>query len=156
MKRILTPLVVAAVLFSIASYSHALSEELRQPKLFLPQGFDPGTAQKIQAVLSRGEFKFLGGLTSYWEPKFGTTLVYDADTPALYAFIAELARIPGMQVKVTFSADLSKETGSALQAGAWFVKYGHTTPNVIQVRINLASKQVRVDQLLELFRNNLV
>ena len=42
-------------------------------------------------------------------------------------------------MRLTFSRDLSKETGSALQAGSWWVIYSHTMPDTVTVRINLAA-----------------
>jgi hypothetical protein len=45
-----------------------------------------------------------------------------------------------MSVRLTFSSDLSKETGSALQAGSWWVIYSHTMPDTITVRVNLAAQ----------------
>ena len=49
-------------------------------------------------------------------------------------------------MRLTFSADLAKETGSALQAGSWWVKYAHTTPDTITVRVNLAADALGRDK----------
>ena len=98
------------------------------------------------SVLRSDRFKYLGGLTSYWEPEWSTTLVYEGDGKALAAFLAALNEVKGMNVRLTFSADLSKETGSALQAGSWWVKYSHTMPNTITVRINLAAEALGRDR----------
>jgi hypothetical protein len=85
--------------------------------------------------------------TSHWEPEWSTTLVYDGDAKILNGFLAELNRIEGFQIRITVSPDLSKETGSALQAGSWWVKYSHTAPDTVTVRINLAAEKLRGDLL---------
>jgi hypothetical protein len=97
-------------------------------------------------VLRSKEFKYLNGLTSYWPPEWPTTLVYDGNAEKLHAFIAALNKVGGVTVRLTFSRDLSKETGSALSAGSWWVKYSHTTPDTITVRINLAAESLGRDQ----------
>jgi hypothetical protein len=86
-------------------------------------------------------------LISYWEPAWSTTLVYGGNTKTLNDFLGELRQIPGFHVKVTLARDLSKETGSALQAGSWWVKYSHVTPDTLTVRVNLASAEINLEQL---------
>ena len=86
-------------------------------------------------------------MISYWEPDWSTTLVFAGDGQALQQQLADLARVDGLRVKVTLSRDLSKETGSALQSGSWFVKYRHTAPDVLEVRVNLASEQIDLKKL---------
>jgi hypothetical protein len=67
--------------------------------------------------------------------------------PALTTFLAALNEVKGMRVRLTFSSDLSKETGSALQAGSWWVKYSHTMPDTITVRINLGAQSLGGDKI---------
>jgi hypothetical protein len=40
-----------------------------------------------------------------------------------------------------------KETGSALSAGSWWVKYSHVTPDVITIRISLAAADLDMSRL---------
>ena len=42
-------------------------------------------------------------------------------------------------MRLTASPDLSKETGSSLQAGSWWITYSHTAPDTLTVRVNLAA-----------------
>src|SRR3954454_2274836 len=128
---------VAATL--LADSALALSRSLPEPDIFFPKGYNTNRAEQVHSVLRSGEFKYLGGLTSYWEPEWSTTLVYDGDSNTLTAFVAALNNIKGLAVRLTFSTDLSKETGSAPQAGSWWAVYSHTMPDTITVRINLAS-----------------
>jgi hypothetical protein len=132
-------LVLAAVI--VGSYrASALSEELPRPKIFFPKGYDTNRAEAIHSVLKSDCFKYLDGMTSYWPPAWATTLVYEGDADSLSGFIAALNRIKDITVQLTFASDLSKETGSALRAGSWWVKYSHTNPDVITVRVNLAAE----------------
>jgi hypothetical protein len=135
--------VVAAVSVQLAC---GLSMSLPQPEIYFPKGYDTNRAAEVDAVLRFDEFKYLGGLVSYWEPEWSTTLVYDGDAQALSAFLAALNKVHGISVRLTFSSDLSKETGSALQAGSWWVKYSHTMPDTITVRVNLAAAALGGDK----------
>jgi hypothetical protein len=125
----------------------ALSEYLRSPKIFFPKAFDAKKGEEIVKVLSKKESRFLDGLVSYWQPQWSTTLAYGGDTSALNAQLADLSRVPGMRVKVTLAPDLAKEVGTGHQVGNWWVKYKHTAPDVLEVRINLASKELDFGKL---------
>lgn len=129
------------LLLSLAS-AYALSIERNSPGIEYTKNFDKKTASAIDAVLNDKQFHYLNGLTSYWEPKFETTLVYDGDAGSLNRFIAQMCAVHGIRVHLTFSPDLSKETGSALSAGSWWVLYSHVTPEVITIRINLAAPKL--------------
>jgi len=147
MRRSLIPTAVATILLFCIPSVFGLSRDRPAPGIFFPKGYDQKKADAIEKVLNDKQFHYLGGLTSYWEPDFGTTLVYDGDIKSLRTFIANLYAIPGMHLRLTFSRDLSKETGSALSAGAWWVKYSHVTPDVLEIRINLAAKQLDLSGL---------
>lgn len=140
MKRILVLVFVSLVAMTTIHRAFGLSVSLPKPEIFFPKGCDTNRAEQIQAVLRAKDLKYLGGLTSYWEPEFSTTLVYDGDAGRLSAFLGALNQVTGLTVRLTFSEDLSKETGSALVAGSWWVKYSHTAPDTITVRINLAAE----------------
>ena len=139
MKQNLALTLVAVALAAIGNCAFGLSLSLPQPQIFFPQGYDTNRVNHVLSVLRSDKFKYLGGLTNYWEPEWSTTLVYEGDGQALTTFLAALNEVKGMSVRLTFSSDLSKETGSAHQAGSWWVKYSHTMPDTITVRINLAA-----------------
>ena len=136
-----------SLLYALAALTAALSSQpafglsmlLHSPDIFFPKGYNTNRAQQVESVLHSNKYKYLDGLVSYWEPEFSTTLVYGGDALALTAFLAALNEIPGIDVRLTFSSDLSKETGSALRAGSWWVRYSHTMPNTLTIRINLAA-----------------
>ena len=125
-----------------AHFAFALSHGLPRPEIFFPKGYDTSRTERLHSVLRSEKFKYLGGLTSYWEPKWSTILVYEGDGKTLEGFLGSLNEIDGINVRLTFSADLSKETGSALQAGSWWAVYSHTMPDTITVRINLAAESL--------------
>ena len=140
--KTIAALVSLLLLSLISSSAFALSEELHDPHLFFPRPYDKEKAALINAALSDKDFKFKEGLTSYWEPKFETTLAYDGDTAALNAMIARLSLIKGIHVAVTFSDDLSKETHGFPPSSNWWVSYEHTHPDTLTLRVNLASKEI--------------
>jgi hypothetical protein len=138
---------VLVLLATSATTAFALSRELHEPEVFWPKGFDEKAAHAVTAVLKDARFKFKSGLISYWEPKFETTLAYDGDTSSLNAFVAALAKVNGVNVKVTFAKDLSKETHGYPPAGAWWVQYAHDAPNDVIVRVNLADPKLDIEKL---------
>ena len=140
-------LVIGLMLGILANDAGALSESLRHPKIFFAKNFDTNRAEQIHAVLRSEQFNYIDGMTSYWEPKWSTTLVYAGNAEALNVFIVALNELPGMAVHLTFSPDLSKETGSVLRAGSWWLKYSHTTPNTLTVRINLGAEALAPGKL---------
>ncbi len=142
-----TRLACLLLVLTCAASAWGLSRERPTPGIFFPKNYDKKKAQAIETVLQDKQFHYLNGLTSYWEPAFGTILVYDGDIKSLQIFIARLMAIPGMHLRLTFSKDLSKETGSALSAGAWWVKYSHVTPDTLEIRINLAARQLDLSEL---------
>lgn len=144
-RNIAFTLIAVAVVMGI-HLAFALSRDLPQPEILFPHGYDTNRAEQIHSVLRSEKFKYLGGIVSYWEPEWSTTLVYDGDGQALTAFLADLNAVSGITVRLTFSNDLSKETGSALQAGSWWVKYSHTMPDTVTVRINLAAESLGRDK----------
>jgi hypothetical protein len=146
MKRRFAFFLVLATAIAFTHSVSALSRSLPQPEIFFPKGYDTNRAEQLLSVLRSDQFKYLGGMTSYWEPEWSTTLVYDGDSKTLTAFIAALNEIKGLAVRLTFSNDLSKETGSALQAGSWWVRYSHTMPDTVTVRINLAADSLGRDK----------
>jgi len=125
----------------------ALSRSLPEPEIYFPKDYDTNQADVVHSVLRSDRFKYLGGSVSYWQPEWSTTLVYDGDGKSLNALLAALNEVSGISVRVTFSADLAKETGSALLAGSWWVTYSHTMPDTITVRINLAAEALGREKL---------
>jgi hypothetical protein len=148
MKKVLIGLFALAALALAGRPALALSLELKTPTIYWPQNVDKNRADQIQKILQNKKLPFLGGLTSYWAPDFSTTLVYGGDTKMLKEFVSELRKVPGLHVKITLSQDLARETGSALRAGTWWVKYSHVTPNTLTIRINLAAKEIDLEELV--------
>ena len=125
----------------------ALSLNREAPEIHFPANYDIKRKESISAVITSDKFRYLGGLTSFWEPEWSTTLVYEGNVKSLNEFLAGLWRVEGLQVRVTFSSDLSAETGSALQAGSWWLIYSHTRADTVTVRLNLAAETFKDDTL---------
>jgi hypothetical protein len=141
--------VLAAMTVALAAMvqeSFGLSEKLHRPKIFWPRNYDTNKAEHINRVLNSRDFRYLDGVTSYWEPKWSTTLVYDGDAQVLSAFIAALSEIKGIEVRLTFSQDLTREGRGSLRTGSWWVQYEHTMPDTITVRVNLAADALGGDK----------
>jgi hypothetical protein len=137
--------VLIAIAFG-AQDGFGLSETLHTPKIFWPKNYDTNKAEQVHRVLNSTNFHYLEGMTSYWEPKWSTTLVYDGDAKTLSAFITALNAINGIDVRLTFSRDLSAEAHSSLPAGTWWVEYSHTRPDTMTIRVNLAAEFLKGDK----------
>ena len=147
MNRISLLAIIALALATTAHRVSALSETLHRPKIFWPKNHNGVIAAQVHQVLNSDKFKYLEGMTSYWEPKWPTTLAYDGDAQALSAFIKALNEVQGITVRLTFSMDLSKESRGSLAAGSWWVEYAHTTPDTLTIRINLAAETLGREKL---------
>ncbi len=146
MKKTILFAAVSGAFVCAALRLFALSVDLPQPGIFFPKGYDTNRADRILSVLRSNQFKYLGGLTSYWEPEWSTTLVYEGNAGDLNRFLLALNGVQGVTVRLTFSRDLARETGSALRAGSWWVIYSHTAPDAFTVRINLAAESLGRDK----------
>lgn len=131
--------VLLTVLLAFVWSAHALSLALRAPQIFFPKGYDEARTKAISQALADKRFKFVDGLQSFWPPEWPTTLVYEGDAKSLHAFLDALRGLKGTGLRVTFSPDLSKECGTGHSAGSWWVKYSHTAPDTLTVRVNLAA-----------------
>ena len=147
--RLIIPTLVAVTLTAAVQFAFGLSLVLSHPTIFFPTGYDTNRAEQVNSVLGSDRFKYLGGLAGlgdFGEPP-DTTLVYSGDAESLTAFLAALNEIKGISVHLTFSSDLSKETGSTVRGGSWWVKYSHAAPDTVTVRINLAAESLGRDKV---------
>jgi hypothetical protein len=149
--RWIVPTLVAVTLAAAVQFAFGIHFVLPGPTIFFPAaptGYDTNRAEQVKSVLASDRFKFLGGYA--WDNDFGqppgAILVYGGDSQSLTEFLADLNEIKGICVRLTFSSDLSKETGSALQAGSWWVKYSHAMPDTVTVRINLGAESLGRDK----------
>ena len=146
--RLTIPTLVAVTLAAAVRCALGMHMVLHQPTIFFPNGYDTNRANQVESVLGSSRFKFLAG--DAWDNDFGqspgTVLVYDGDARSLTAFLAALNEVKGISVRLTFSYDLSKETGSALPAGSWWVEYSQAKPDTVTVRVNLAAESLGRDK----------
>jgi hypothetical protein len=139
--------VAALGLLAASGAALGLSIPLEQPEIRFPKGYDEARAEAIEAVLSDKRLRYIDGLYRHWPPDWPSTLVYGGDTQALHTMLAGLSRVPGVQVRVTFARDLAKLCGEGHSAGNWWVVYARNRPNVLTVRVNLASKAIDLEKL---------
>ena len=139
---------VAVTLAAAVQSAFGMHMVLHQPTISFPNGYDTNRANQVESVLGSSRFKFLAG--DAWDNDFGQSpgaiLVYDGDAQSLTAFLAALNEVEGIRVRLTFSHDLSKETGSALPAGSWWVEYSQAKPDTVTVRVNLAAESLGRDK----------
>ncbi len=148
-RRLIIPTLVVVTLAAAVHFAFGMVIVGTGPIIYFPNGYDTNRAEQVNSVLGSDKFKFLGamhGIGDWGEPRY-STLAYGGDAQSLMAFLAALTEIRGISVRLTFSRDLSKETGSALQAGSWWVEYSHATPDTVTVRINLAAESLGRDKL---------
>ena len=145
MKHVAFPTVSLLALLQCTLF--ALSVGLPSPEIRFPKNYDKERAERIMAVLRQPEFKYVDGLTSLWPPAWGTTLVYNGDAQSLRAFLAAIRKVEGVAVEVTLSPDLAKESGTGHSVGTWWVMYRHTKPDLLTVRVNLAAKNLKLEEL---------
>lgn len=124
---------------SAFSLSRAVAGE---PSIFFPLSYDQAKADAIQKALRNEKYRFIDGLISYWEPRWSTTLSFGGDTRSLNELLQNLIHLKLVEIKVTFSKNLSQESGTGMSAGSWWVIYEHTHPNRLTIRINLASEDI--------------
>jgi hypothetical protein len=147
-RRLIIPTLVAVTLAAAAQFAFGIHLVLHGPTIVFPNGYDTNRAEQVKSVLGSDRFKFLGG--DSWDNDFdnppGAQLVYGGDSRSLTAFLAALNEVKGISVRLTFSRDLSKETGNALPAGSWWVEYSHAKPDTVTVRVNLAAESLGRDK----------
>ena len=137
MQHLLTPL-FCAILLATAAESSALIFELDRPGLAIPKDFPVATRTNLLAALQRPDCKFLGG-TAF---NSDTNLKYGGDTLALNLFLDALSKCPGITLSIRFYRyDETEKLDWALDHSA------ERAPNSVCVRVNLNSKQIKLDDL---------
>src|SRR5208282_4809547 len=100
MKTNIALALVAVTLAATVNFAFGLSLSLPQPGIYFPKSYDTNRAEQVLSVLRSDKFKYVGGLTSYWEPGWSTTLVYEGDGQSLTAFLAALNEVNGINVRL--------------------------------------------------------
>lgn len=113
--------------------------KLGAPVINFPKDYDAAKAERIHAVLRQEKFKFLDGLHSFWEPDWGTTIVYGGEMDSLNEFLQELQQLKGVAMEVEF---LKTRSG-----GLWELHYGHTKRDTLRVVVNLEAETLDLAKL---------
>ena len=97
MKRLRIAFLIGALGFaSFAAF--ALSTPIGRDINF-PKDYDPQKAKALRRVIQDEQFKFVGGIVSWWPPDFGTRLSFEGDTDSLNKFLDALREIPGSSLQ---------------------------------------------------------
>jgi hypothetical protein len=128
--------IASALLFGFALIARAMYLELTQPSLAFPPDFPESTKTNILARLRPTDCKFVSGSAL----NASTTLKYAGDTPTLNRFLQALATCPGVTLSVSFS-DGPDEVSD------WTVTHNAHQPGYLVARVNLKSKQIKLDAL---------
>ena len=145
LRRLRVTLVCLALL-AAAPAAFALSRELPSPDVFFPKDYDKARAAQIITVLSNPKLKYAVGITSFWPPKWGTTLVYNGDAEALNGLLSDLHGIKGVNVAVSFSrGNLSTSRDGA--SGHWEVNYAQDDPDTLSVVVSLKPDTIDLEKL---------
>lgn len=134
MKRLFLVLMVGLLLASSLNVL-AMAGVLKEPSVAMPEKFPEEARKQVMAALNRKDCHFLGGNFVNWF----TTLRYTSDTKALNLFLDELAHIPGVSLHVSFVEEFTDESDWQL--------YHDGMQNSLQVRISMASKRVKLEDL---------
>lgn len=134
---------------------------------------DKEMTDAINTIVEDKQFKFLGGGWHFgWGPEHDhTNLIYAGDTNSLESFLTRLSKVKGLQVKILLSSELSSNWKNefqlekmttqieelakpdakavALPTASWEVLHYKQSSDRLEVRINMASKDISVERLLE-------
>lgn len=132
-------LLIITLLIAVTSTALALSMKLSAPAINFPKDYDVAKAERIHAVLRQEKFKFVDGLHSYWEPNWGTTIVYGGQMDSLNEFLQELQQLKDVSLEVEFLKTRS--------VGLWELHYGHTKRDTLRVVVNLEADTLNLAKL---------
>jgi hypothetical protein len=124
--------------FALVAHVLAAMGKITEPGLGFPDSFPAPARAKVQAVLERPDYKFLGG---FWLNSF-TSLKYEGETVALNLFLRSLAECPGITLSIRF--DNHSMEGNC----DWVVTQGPFEPTRLCVRINLKSSRIKFEDLM--------
>ncbi len=145
---------------------------LQSPSIDFKIDADKTLTAALQAVVKDKQFTFYGGgwYMGWGKEHDGTTLIYQGDTKALEAFLNSLSRVKGLEVKIGLSSDLAKdvspnwwkdagiaEASRHIEGGkpvaspvpSWSLSHSKEVTGRVEVRINLAAKDLKLERLLE-------
>ena len=129
---VLAPLAVNAL-------STAIGRDINFPK-----NYDAKKAEALRKVIRDEQFKFVGGIVSYWPPDWGTRLSFEGDAAALNEFFAALQRLEGFSLRLILYSGRNDELR---RDSSWQLDFSQARPDQVTIYLNLNSKNIDFDKI---------
>jgi hypothetical protein len=136
-------LVGVAVLLIGAQSAHALSRGIGRDIEF-PEGYDKAKAEAILSIVKDEQFKFVGGLVSYWPPDWSTRLSFTGDAESLNGFLSRIRELHGIGLRVILHRGRNDELR---RDSAWQLDFSHARPDQLTVYVNFNDAGLDLDKL---------
>jgi|ERR1043166_5009214 hypothetical protein len=117
---------------------HALSTAIGRDINF-PKNYDAKKAEALRKVIRDEQFKFVGGIVSYWPPDWGTRLSFEGDAASLNEFFAALDRLEGFSLRLILYAGRNDELR---RDSSWQLDFSQARPGQVTIYLNLNSKNI--------------
>jgi hypothetical protein len=109
-----------------------------------PKDYDTNKAAEIRRVIQDEEFKFVGGLVSYWPPDWGTRLSYEGDADSLNKFLTRVRQLKGIGLRIILYKGRDDE---ARRDSDWQLDFSQARPNQLTIYLNLNAKNLDFDEI---------
>src|SRR5688572_31260390 len=104
-----------------------------------PEGYDTNKAAEIRRVIQDEQFKFVGGLVSYWPSDWGTRLSFQGEADSLNIFLARLREIKGIGLRLILYKGRDDERR---RDSDWQLDFSHARPKQLTIYLNLNAKNL--------------
>jgi hypothetical protein len=121
----------------------ALSRSIHRDIEF-PKGYDTNKAAEIRRVIQDEQFKFVGGLVSYWPPDWGTRLSFDGDAESLNKFLTKVREIKSIEMRIILYKGRDDERR---RDSDWQLDFSHARPKQVTIYLNLNAKHLDFDKI---------
>ena len=104
-----------------------------------PEGYDTNKAAEIRRVIQDEQFKFVGGLVSYWPPDWGTRLSFEGDAESLNKFLTKAREIKGIEMRLILYKGRDDERR---RDSDWQLDFSQARPKQLTIYLNLNAKNL--------------
>jgi hypothetical protein len=125
---------LAILPFPTLALSRSIDRDIEFPK-----GYDTNMATAIRRVIQDEQFKFVGGLVSYWPPDWGTRLSFEGDAESLNSFLTKVRAIKGIGMRLILYKGRDDE---ARRDSDWQLDFSHARPNQLTIYLNLNARHL--------------
>lgn len=109
-----------------------------------PKNYDTNLANEIRRVIQDEQFKFVGGIVSYWPPDWGTRLSFEGNADSLNAFVRRLRELKGIGLRIVLyhGRDDDRRRDSD-----WQLDFSHARPKELSIYLNLNATNLEFDKI---------